>query len=387
MTPTELLQAYATTPAILVGVSLLVLLALVATMVGRRRTSQRGTRAPSGAGVALAHALEGHHERAAEVLETLVRAGGPGRADAVVGLVAVLRAQGSYERATNLVEALAERGGAEWIDAVRVRLALDRGRVERAAELADRPGVPVDLALAAYARSGRFDEAVALYHRRVKRKARDAEVEATLVAGQAAAAARRSELRAARKLAKRAVALSGDTLAAAAVGNRLHPKDGERARLRGLLAERTRWAKPHADSGIGSEVSVAAAASPEAREQALAALREHLDVHPGDHEARRLYGEWVLREGGPGDWRSELAEVLENLPEGAEEEEGVAHCGRCGYRAEAVFFVCPRCDAFGSLEMRGKGRLAAGGVQLAETGAALAALMVDAGIDVDEPPG
>ncbi len=374
------------TPAILVAVSLVVLTALLVTLKGRRRRRPTRNPTPTGAGVALAHALEGDHDRAADVLEALVRAGGPGRADAVVGLVAVLRAQGAHERAANLVEALAQRGGADWIDAVRVRIALDRGRVARAADLASRPGVPTDLALAALTRAGQFERGLDLYHERVKRKARDPLVEATLLAGQAAAASRAGNTRAARKLAKRATGQAADALAVACVGRALHPKAAERERLAALVTERTRLTKPAAGWRIESETSLGETDTPEAREGALAMLRDHLDQNPTDWAARRLYGEWVLREGEPGDWRSEFAEVLAVLPQGADEEVGEAVCRRCGHAAEAPFFVCPRCDVFGSLEMRPQGRSASREAKPSEKGATLAGLMVEMGEEAGDLP-
>ncbi len=376
MTPAELLQTYGMTPAILVGFSLIILSALVVTLVGRRRRPQRAP-VPTGAGAALAFALEGHHDRATEVLEALVRAGGAGRADAVVGLVAVLRAQGAHERATNLVSALADRGGADWIDAVQVRLALDRGRVARAAELAGRPGVPVDLAVAALARAGRFGDALAMYESRVPKKARSSEVSATLLSGMAATASRGGEQRTARKLLKRALSASSDALAVAAVGRVLHQKAAERDRLEALLEERTGLSKPSALSSIRSEATLEEAATPAMRERALASLREHLDGHPADWEARRVYGEWMLAHGEPADWRSELAEVLSVLPEGADEEEGVATCRRCGHYADEAFFVCPRCDACGSLETRSRASDMGGHARPSEKGATLAGLTAE----------
>lgn len=374
------------TPAILVGVSLVVLLALLLTLRGRRRRGPGRHPTPSGAGVALAHALEGDHDKAAAVLEALVRAGGPGRGDAVVGLVAVLRAQGAHERAANLVEALAERGGADWIDAVRVRIALDRGRVARAAELAVGPGVPIDLALAALTRDRQYQRALDLYRARVKRKDRDVQVEATLVAGLAAAAARAGDVRMARKLARRASGLAADALAVACVGRSLHPKGAERERLAALLADRTRLPKPAAGWRIESGTSPDDAGTSEDREGALAVLRDHLDQQPTDWAARRVYGEWVLREGQPADWRSELAEVLAVLPQSADEEAGVAVCGHCGHSAEEAFFVCPRCDVFGSLEVRPQGRQAAHEARPSEKGATLAGLMLETTDDAGDLP-
>ncbi len=376
MTPSALLERYGTTPTVMVGVSLVLLFLLgYATLAGRRRRSRAPASSAAGAGAALAYALDGHLDEAAEILERLVREGGAGRGDAVVALVAVLRAQGKLERAANLVEAMAARGGWAWVEAVRVRVALDRGQLDYAADLVERSEVPLDLALAALSRAGRWEAALEELRRRSPRKGRDPVVEGALTAGLAGRLARGGDERAARRAAKKAVALAPDSLVVAAVGRFLHPKAAERRRLSGLVESRTRVdAKPGAVPRIEDAGGSLVEADDEVEKQrALGMLRDHLERHPTDWGARRIYGGWALREGTVEDCGSQLAELLSVLPDTADEEEGISTCGRCGCTAEEPFFVCPRCDSFGTLETRGR-RSALEPARASEKGATLGGL-------------
>lgn len=329
----------------------------------RRGRRQRQGAAPTGVGAALAHALEGDLDTARAMLERLVRHGGAQRADAIVALVAVLRAQGDAPRAEALVERLGRVSSASWIEALRVRVALDGGHLERAARLVERgAAVPVDLAVAALCRSGQWGHAARVYRERTPKRERDLEIEGALLAGEAAAAARAGDLRAAQKTLKRALGVAPDAFLVVAVASVLHPKPTERARFARALESYLRpgdGESPAGAPGISSADEVegllsAARARFEAgeREVALGILRDHLDKAPRAWLVRRQYAQWMLAHGGPADWRTELAEVLTFLPGERVRPTVRFECRACGYEGREEFFVCPRCDAIGRLAAR-----------------------------------
>ncbi|MEZ4435538.1 MAG: hypothetical protein R3F65_24305 [bacterium] len=92
MDPRDLLETYALPIAAFAAAAVL----LGAWIAARRADRRRARRAssPSGPGAALALALDGDLDHARRILEERVRLGGPERVDALVGLVAVLKAQG-----------------------------------------------------------------------------------------------------------------------------------------------------------------------------------------------------------------------------------------------------------------------------------------------------
>ncbi len=232
------LDSYGRTPAVLVGLTLLVLVLGVALAWGRRRRASRRAPVPSGGGAALTLALDGDLDGARTLLEEAVRSGGPGRDDALLGLVAVLREQGAVERAENLLDVLARRGGTRWLGSARVRLALDRGDVEAAAEAAIASELPLTHQLAALLRAGRAADALRCYASAVARKARDPEMLAALEAAGAAEAWRQGRHRGARRRLKRAAQAAPENLLVMAVSAMLHPKAAERTRFEARLAAR-----------------------------------------------------------------------------------------------------------------------------------------------------
>lgn len=356
------------TVALVAAVALTAALGVYAGHGRKQRRLGARQRPPTGVGAALALALEGDLAEARNMLQHLIRAGGVHRADAIVGLVAVLRASGETERAEALVERLVRACDEPWVHALRVRLALDAGHLQRAAARAEAPGVPTDLAVAALARAGKWDAAWRRYRSDVGRKTRAPSIESTLLAGRAAAAARSGDLRSARRDLKRALAADEQGVAALAVGARLHAKPAERARLAARLdALLSGRADAGETSGGGTSISSAdevegllerARQRFEAgeREVALGMVRDHLDRHPDAWSARRQYAQWMLDHGEPADWRAELAELLHLLPEAEEADAAACRCTACGFVAGQPLFVCPRCDALGTLRPDGDDR-------------------------------
>ncbi len=323
----------------------------------RRRRKRPVRRSVAGAGVALARALEGDLEGAQGVLEAAVRAG-QATPDVVLGLVAVLRARGESVRAATWVERLARRSSAPWLQALRLRLALDVGdsdgalRILRAAA-----AVPLELEVAAWVRAGHWEDALQRYRERTPRKARSSEVLGALVAGLAAQRAQAGHERTARRLIRRAVALDPEGLLPVAVGARLHPRAGERARCAAVLAQRAPTLAPGGGATLAESPALAAARTAHAAgdvELALGRLRDHLEAAPDDWPARQQYVRWLLDAGTPEDWRVELAELLRWRAPASEEGQGGQRCGRCRYSAPDGFFVCPRCDALGSMMVEGR---------------------------------
>lgn len=160
MDPRDLLETYALPLASFATVCGLFVVWLVARRRERRRPRVR--RSPTGPGAALALALDGDLGRARDILTEAVRGGGPEAIDALVGLVAVLRAEGDLGRARTMLDRLAARQGpTPWLDAMRLRIALDDGRLDDACRLVDAgTEVPLEMAIAALARGGRWADAL-----------------------------------------------------------------------------------------------------------------------------------------------------------------------------------------------------------------------------------
>lgn len=357
-----------------------------------RQAEWERTRPRVGPGVALEQVLDGDLLAARRILEACVRAGGPQRADALRGLIAVLRASGEVEHAAEVVAAAERRGLGPFVEALKVRVALDRGQTGEALAAVDASTghLPPDLARAVLVRAGRWEEALARYEREVPKAERDPAVMASLLAGCAALYAREGVNRGARKALKRAMELNPTGLLPVVVGAALHGKSAERRRLAREALERTpalaavgpQWLieRGVSESGDPSDVVMDAARvrfDAGDHEGALATLREHLDAHPKDLRVRQLYGAWILEHGEPSDWRAELREFL--AVAAAEEVEGVGQsiCSWCGFEAKAPFYICPRCDRLGSMSSGGPSEAESEGAPRgpSEIGASLAELL------------
>lgn len=335
----------------------------------RRRGRRPQASGPTGVGAALAFALEGDLARARVLLTQYVRAAGTAQPDAVLALVAVLRAQGDFNRAAAIVRGLRARQPAPWLDALCVRLCLDAGQPERAAGFVD-DRTPPSLALAALVRAGRWREAFA----RVGRNAPLAE--AAIQAGWAAALLTRGDERAGRKRLKRAHALAPDSAAVLAVMRRHGPRPADRdAADRALSARLGRNLDPadNIDPATREVLSTSAAQIEAGQiEAALGALRDALERTPGSAQLRRRYDALILEHGAPEDWRSALAERIE-APAKPPAPPPTIGCGTCGLRCAAAFYICPRCDHFDTVAIvDGAGAV---GVEPSTRGAGLDALV------------
>ena len=338
-------------------------------------------------GAALALALDGDLEAAQAILEGQLRTGARDP-DLIVGFLALLRSRGELRRAERIADRLARKGQGAWLAALRVRLAMDAGDLPRAAELALEPEVPAEVAVAALARAHRFDEALALFHRRTPRRERDAAVEATLLAGVAASAASTGGARAARKRLKRGLSVDPEALLVAAVAA-IHGREAEQRRAREVLARRAPRLLGGIDGGAGtSEVTLRARElfASGAREAGLRELRTHLDAAPEDWPVRCEYWRWLLEDAQPSDWRSEIEDLLSIFSPRGAEGQGCQICGRCGHRAREALFVCPRCDAFDRHRLVEEPPERVAGVD--DEGARITGILGSlAGIQRGEPPG
>lgn len=351
MHPRELLESYAL-PLAAFAVAVVLLGAWLASRRAERRRPRRPN-SPSGPGAALALALDGDLTRARHILEERVRLGGAERVDALVGLVAVLKAEGRADRARELLDRLAGRIQAPWLDAMRVRLALDAGEVEAAATLVDAtPELPLELALAALGRADRWSDALRRYRATLPRRLRDTELEGALAAGCAFELTRAHHTRSARRALKRALALDPEGVLPLLVAARLHPKETERHRSARKLAGRLPGFGPSPTSNPRVEALQAAVSLDESgeREAALGAVRDILEQTPRAWDVRGVYARWIIESGTPDDWRTELAELVELLAHDDSEASPVA-CRACRYKSNTPFAICPRCDAIGSIEL------------------------------------
>mgnify|MGYP001396565710 CR=1 FL=1 len=337
----------------IVGGVLVTLLTVLWVFIRVRRA--RESARPRGIGAALAYCLDGDLSEARTILEGRIRLREGELIDSIIGLVAVLRAQGELQRARGILNRLVEPGQQAWVDALRIRLELDAGQTQVAADyVMECPRVPLGLGVAALARDGRWGEALRVYRHRTSRKTRSSRLEAELVAGAAAQAFSQGQEKAGRKALKRSLSLNEDALLPLVVGARFHPKESDRAELRERL--RARW--PWTMNDLGETISVGAtsdvlqAARAEydvgKTEKALATLRDRLDVHPMDWRVRQQYTDWVLEHGDSGAWRGELAELTTLL----EKVLGAAvqgFCSHCGLAVAEPVIICPRCDSIGTV--------------------------------------
>lgn len=374
----ELLEQYALPLASFVAVLVVLAIARRRRQARRRRAAER----PGGPGVALALALDGDLERSRILLERRLRLGGAAGLDALVGLMAVLRAQGDHARARAVLDRLSKRQSAPWLDAMRVRLALDEGRIAEACAVVEsgRP-VPVETAVAALARAGRWADALRRYRAAVPRRQRTAAMEAALAAGCAACFADRGQQRSARRALKRALALDPEGLLPMYVAARLHPKPADRHRFAERLARQMPTDGPvrHERDEVRQARQLDADGG---REAAMGILRDVLDAEPRAWDARRLYTAWLVESGGADDWRAELAELVDLLAEKAAGPVG-ARCTDCGLIVAELFAICPRCDALGTADPTG----AAGSDRRAEPSAVGTALEALGGPPTDPADG
>ncbi len=371
----------------------LVLLAAVIGLRPRRRPAPEAS-GPRGVGAALAFALDGDLTRARALMEARVRSTRGTDPDAVLGLLAILRAEGNHARAAALVVALLRRRPAAWLFAAGVRICLDAGQPARAAALARKASedprrpvgrkgdldghpprggpLPLDLQVAAFVRAGRPDEALSVLAGRVGRKESTPAQLGSVQAILALQLARTGDERGARRRLKRAVALAPEALAVLVAASKLHGRPAERARAAARLAERVGVGgheghpvaqgsaparsprpgrTPSAEVGIdeGGALGLARAAFLDGKvEEALGRLRDRLDAAPDDERVRRQYEAWLLAHGQPADWRAALAERAERGV-GRLSEEAVLACDHCGFVAQEPVFLCPRCDRFDTL--------------------------------------
>lgn len=382
MDPRDLLEAYAL-PLAAFGAAVAMLIAWLAARRAERRRPRRPP-SPSGPGAALALALDGDLTAARRVLEDRVRFPGPERIDALVGLIAVLKAQGELGRARELLEHLAGRVRAPWLDAMRVRLALDAGEVAAAAALVDESDdLPLELALAALCRADRWADALRRYRTALHRRQRDPTLEGALAAGCAFELTRVEHHRNARRALKRALALDPDGVLPLVVAAHLHPKASERHRCAHKLAGRLPGYEPSPAGDPHLEALQTALSLDEsgAREAALGALRDMLEDDPRAWDVRVVYTRWIIESGTPDDWRTELAELVGLLAAEAAAPQPVA-CGACHYVTATPFAICPRCDAIGSIELIERRRDPAVPAPVSAVGTALAELLATPG----EPP-
>ncbi len=385
MSPRELLESYALPLASFAMVVGLLAAWLIARRRERRRARER--RSPNGPGVALALALDGDLAGARSILAGQVGRGGADALDGLVGLVAVLKAEGDLVRARALLDRLAARHpGAPWLDAMRLRLALDDGRLEDACRLVDGGAeVPLEMALAALGRAGRWADALRRYRQTVPRRQRAAETEAALAAGCAAELMRAGQPRSARRALKRALSLDPDGVLPLAVAADLHPRDGERHRLARALGQRLpgRHGEPPEPEALQS---ARRRWQDGEHEVALGLLRDHLEEAPTDWAVRRLYARWIVEVGTADDWRAELADLVGVLADGGDAAAPV-ECRRCGHVEAEPFAVCPRCDALGSLREVARRRDDVRRGMPSSAGAALSELMASADEDGAASPG
>lgn len=337
------------------GPALFAMLAIIALAVWlvwpRRRPPVQTPGGPTGVGAALAYALDGELDEARARLTQLVRAGGADRPDAVLGLVAVLRAQADFARAAAIVRGLQARQPAPWLRSLCVRLCLDAGQVERAAAFVD-ASTPDDLALAALCRAGRWP--AALSRLQGATRSVDAATEAGVLAGWAASRLQNGDDRGARKRLKRAVALAPESVAVLAVQARHAPRASDRGRAEAALAARA-GRNLQREDGIDaatSELLARAEALVKADniETALGALRDALDREPHNGAVRTAYEHLILAHGEPEDWRAALADRSE-MPPVVLSAPPVIGCGHCALVTPAAIFICPRCDRFDTLRV------------------------------------
>ena len=368
--PVMSMTAYVSDFRDIVALALAVTLFGVLLWIRRRRrhrapaVARRGNweEARPGIGLAFDRVLEGDLSGAETILENAVRAGGASRVDAIGALIAVLRAQGDIERAAQIVDRLAQSNPREWVRALQVRLALDTGELDRALEVVEsNPDVSIGLQLASLCRSGRWREALSRYQERVPKEQQNQDVLGGLYAGCAADHARSGNDRAARKALRRALMAAPSGLLPLVVGGLLHPRVADRAKLASQAVERAPWLArewPHAfpaehgRAQVDDPVTVLlddARSQYEAgeRQVALGRLRDYLDSSPQEWRVRRLYDEWILEHGDPADWRSELLEILENLPTTSKKLGPIA-CRNCGFSTNVPFYICPSCDGLGT---------------------------------------
>lgn len=338
----------------------LVLLILV-TRWWRRPRRPAAAPLPSGVGAALAFALDGELAHARQLLEARVRASQGAEADAVLALLAVLRAEGRHGRAAALVQALLRRQPTPWLAAAAVKICLDAGQPQRAAALAERSSVPLDLQIAALVRAGRMAEAGSALARRGARKERDPAQVASVLAALALVHTAAGDERGAKRRLKRALGLAPEAVAVLAVAARLLPREADRHRAAARLAERC-GGTPGASSSIDDGPLVVARRlfAQGAVEQALGRLRDHLDARPDDDAARRQYERWLLDAGEPADWRAALAERAERVPAPTVVVAPVLGCRHCGLGLVEPVFLCPRCDRFDTMERTTPGALRPG---------------------------
>lgn len=317
----------------------------------KRRSAPAAPSGPSGVGAALAYALDGDLGEARIRLTRLVRAGGAEQPDAVLGLVAVLRAQGDFVRAAAIVRGLQARQPSAWLQSLCVRLCLDAGHVERAAAFVA-PSTPDDLALAALCRAGQWSSA--LSRLQSLKTPTDAATEAGVLAGWAADRLRNGEDRSARKRLKRAVALAPESIAVLAIQSRHGTRSTDRSRAETALATRIGRNLTVEDGIDGPSAELLAQAETLAKasnvEAAMGALRNALDRSPTNEPIRAAYDRLILDHGAPEDWRTALAERAEMGPIVLKTPLPIG-CGRCGLVTDTGFFVCPRCDQFDSLQV------------------------------------
>ena len=354
MTIMEILESYGREVAAGLGVVLLLLLWAAV----RLRRGSRPT-ASGGPGAAMALALTGDLVGARQMLERLVRESAD-RADALIGLVAVLRASGELDRAAAIVERLAAGSEFTWIRALQVRLALDVGELDRAADIVSaHPSLPMSIQLAAMVRAGRWEDALARYQQGTPRRSRDRAVLAALLSGCAAQYTREGAIRGARRALKRALALDPEGLLPLAVAARIAEREAAREDFGRRAAERAPWlalSDPETFPISKADADPERAVLAEARERfdageiesALGNLRDHLDRHPDAWIVRNQYDRWLIEKGEPADWRAELAEVLERIPTSEREKSYPVACRACGFLAIMPFYICPRCDGLGT---------------------------------------
>jgi tetratricopeptide (TPR) repeat protein len=335
-------------PPVLAAIALILLVAIWMAWPRRKRTQRETPRGPSGVGAALALALEGRLDRARALLTRHVQAGGADRADAVLGLIAVLRAQGDFRRAAALLKGLNARQPAPWLNTLCVRLCLDAGQVQQAADFVRRD-TPPDLAVAAYARSGRWSAALA----RLERPATDAAAEAGVLAGWSASLFRDGDERGARKRLKRALALAPDSVAVLVVQAEFGARPSDRDRARQHLKARVASAHLPDEPDADAKALLAEAAllvDKEKVEAALGLLRNTLDERSDWEPVRHAYEQLLLHHGTPDDWRVALAERSEIGPR-AVPPLPASGCSACGLLTPEPVFVCPRCDRFDTLQV------------------------------------
>lgn len=347
----------------------LVLLVLIVGLRPRRRPVPEAL-GPRGVGAALAFALDGELARARSLMEARVRSTRGGDPDAVLGLLAILRAEGRHGRAAALVQALLRRQPAPWLVAAGVRISLDAGQPVRAAAFARGAAtLPLDLRVAALVRAGRPQEALTALAGRVGRKESTPAQLGSVLALLALELARAGDERGARRRFKRALALAPEAVAVLVAATRLHVRPADRTRAAARLAERCGRTSP-TEAGIdeGGVLAPARAAFADGRvEEALGRLRDRLDVAPADERVRRQYEAWLVVHGQPPDWRAALAERTE-VGGGAAAAPVVLACSHCGLALPEPVFLCPRCDRFDTLQ-RGEVEVVRPGVRPSAVGA------------------